>query len=86
MHIQPEWLNGFIGFVIPIVIERVKNSNWKRQYKFLVALGSCIIVGVASSYFTHNFNVADILTSIIYIFSVAEATYQLFWKQLLEGQ
>lgn len=85
MIIQPEWLNGIIGFFIPILIQYLKKSNWKRKYKFLVALGSCLIVGLMSSYLTGNFNGKDIFKAIAYIVSISQATYELFWKQLLEG-
>lgn len=86
MIIEPNWLNAAVGFLIPILIEKIKKDNWKRQYKFLAAIGSCLVIGLMSSYLTGNFTLKDIFTSLIYIFSISEATYQLFWKQLLEGQ
>jgi len=86
MQIQPEWLNGAIGFFIPILIEWLKKKNWSRFYKFLLALASCVVAGFLSCYFMGRFDVKDIPASIIFIFGVAQITYETFWKELFEGE
>jgi hypothetical protein len=85
VQIQPDWLNGALGFIIPILIQWIKGKNWSRFYKFLLALGSCIVAGIVSCLVTGHFDVKDVPASIIFIFGVAQITYETFWKQLFEG-
>ncbi|MEM2117205.1 MAG: hypothetical protein QW754_05710 [Thermoplasmata archaeon] len=81
--IQPEWLNGLLGFLMPLLVRFVTYSEMKRWVKTLVAVFTSIVIGTISVYLQGNFNFQDVFYTITLIFSVSQIAYNLFWKDVL---
>ncbi len=82
--IEPVWLNTLLGVILPFFIEWIKQSNWKREINFLIAIITSIVVGIMSAYFTNNliFEIDKVITTTTYIFTVTQIIYEFIVKEL----
>ncbi len=82
--IKPAWLNTFLGFIMPIVVNFLTMRNWRREIKTLVSILISLLIGLISVKLQGLFllNPQNLFYTFIEIFSISQIAYNLFWKNL----
>ena len=71
---------GLVGFLLPPVLAVVLQQGWSSQVKSVVAFLACVVAGFGLAYWQGNLDGADVATAALSVLTVAQATYQGFWK------
>jgi hypothetical protein len=82
MNIAPGWLDGLIGFVMPVFIRLIAKAEFPKLVKFGIAVVSCVAVGTISAIATGHLQLGQWFATISYIFSVSQVVWNLFWKPI----
>lgn len=71
---------ALVGAVIPALIALINQWRWSPERKGLVALLICTAAGTLLAYTQALLDPADVLRSILIVFTIAQVLYQTFWK------
>jgi len=65
---------GFVSsmFIIPVI----QQPHWTTQVRAAVTFAYCVLAGLGTAYFTGEFDIANLTTSILSVFVTAIATYK----------
>lgn len=72
--------NLILGFVIPNLVAVLQQPRWSSSRRAVVTLLVCIVGGVGTAYFNGQFNLGDIVGSILVTAVAAITFYKNFWK------
>ena len=71
---------GPVAFLLPPVLSIVMQQGWSAQVKSVVAFVACVVAAVGLAFWQGNLDGRDVAASALVIVTVAQATYQGFWK------
>ena len=83
ISIQPEWLSGFLGVAVPVIVRLISGMNASRRFKSIVAIIVSTILGFVSSFLAGQFSFGVILQSSAIAFSTSQVLYDQFFKDAL---
>jgi len=85
-----ELLSFVLGLFLPPVVEFVKTKfSDNKIIHYLIALGSCFVIGIISTLIEGKFNTTDLDTivgSISLALVSSQSVYNLYWKPKEIGQ
>ena len=81
MNIEPQWLAGLIGVIVPLIVRWITGANMTRRWKSIIAILVSSVIGFASAFLSGQFDPATILKSIAVAFSIS----QVFYDQVFKG-
>lgn len=67
-----------VGALLPAVVDLVNAHIENSKYRYLVAIGSSLLVAVAINW--SNLLSVDLLKSAAIVFAVAQVTYEKYWS------
>lgn len=71
---------ALVGAAIPGLIAIINQRSWSSEAKGLVALVMCAGAGALLAYTQGLVDRADVLRSILIVFTIAQVLYQTFWR------
>ena len=71
---------GLVAFLLPPVLSIVMQQGWSAQAKSVVAFVACVVAAVGLAFWQGNLDGRDVAASALVIVTVAQATYQGFWR------
>ncbi|HQL66836.1 MAG TPA: hypothetical protein PK151_04735 [Caldisericia bacterium] len=82
--INPEWLNSFLGFFMPVLVNYIINKNFSREIKTIIAIITSLLIGFLSTYLQGLFclSLENFFNTFIQIFTISQIAYNLFWKTI----
>ncbi|NLI56007.1 hypothetical protein GX420_03350 [bacterium] len=82
--INPEWLNCFLGFFMPVLVNYIINKNFSREIKTILAIITSLLIGFLSTYLQGLFclSLENFFNTFIQIFIISQIAYNLFWKTI----
>jgi ABC-type uncharacterized transport system permease subunit len=72
--------NAIVAAVMPAIVALVQQPNWEKWLRATVTLVACLIGGLATTYFTDQWNAEDIVTSVLMVFAATLAFHASFFK------
>lgn len=74
-----------VGIIMPAIIEFVNKriGTNKRKLKYMVAFGSCIAIGIATTILVDGISLLDpkdFLGNIGLVFAASQTAYNTYWK------
>ena len=79
----PQWYVWIIGIILPPIERLIIKKNFPSFVKVLIALGTSILVGLGATYLGGKFDLTNIMITVGVIFTIAQTTYDSFWKNNL---
>lgn len=77
---NPTLLAGVVAFLLPPILAVVMQAKWSTQARACVAFVVCLLVAVAIAYVHGNLDGPDVVQKFLVVLTVAQATYQGFWR------
>ncbi len=84
LSLEPQWLAGLVGVVVPLIVRWLAGTNIARKWKSFIAIAVSVVVGFASSFLSGNFNVSAVMSSTAFAFSVSQVFYDQVFKDILK--
>lgn len=72
--------NLIVGFLVPNLIAIVQQPKWSQRARAWFTAVACIFFGAGTAYFTGQFNLGDIVGSILTMGVAAITFYKGLWK------
>lgn len=69
-----------VGIAMPALVSILKQAGLSRRWNLLIAIVACVGAGVLTAYATGQLTGSAVIVATAIVFSVAQATYQAFWK------
>ncbi|HOC53321.1 MAG TPA: hypothetical protein PKJ39_06315, partial [Caldisericia bacterium] len=75
--INPEWLNSFLGFFMPVLVNYIINKNFSREIKTIIAIITSLLIGFLSTYLQGLFclSLENFFNTFIQIFTISQIAY-----------
>jgi hypothetical protein len=73
-----------IGFIMPLVTERLIRASWSRNLKNLVAFALSLILGAIQLFALGEFDTTNILASVGAAFTASQIAYDQYFKAHFE--
>jgi SNF family Na+-dependent transporter len=78
---QQGW-TAILGLLAPLVIAVLKQSGFTKAQNSLIALGVCLVVGIADAIYFGTLDPMDVAKTVFTVISTAFVTYKMFFQAL----
>ena len=79
---EQEGWTAILGLIAPLIIAVLKQSGFSKAQNSVIALGVCLVVGIADAFYFGTVNPLDIAETIFTIISTAFVTYKMIFQAI----